>query len=166
MAETVELTELPPQRAERRLSSTPPRSPSPAEPSSPHIQPSILTVDTPYPPNSTASSTAALGKPRSTIDTERDSTRDLESAPQSPYDTHSSFIAALPPVDGGKQAWLFLLGATAMETLVWGIPFSIGILHQYWTSTLFEGKHGESTLTLAAALQTGLMYMSCGIFGP
>lgn len=72
---------------------------------------------------------------------------------------------ALPSVDGGRKAWSFLAGATAIEMIVWGIPYSIGILHVYWTNTLFKG-YGESTVTLAATLQTGLLYMSCALFGP
>ena len=27
---------------------------------------------------------------------------------------------SLPPVDGGRQAWAYLLSATVLETLVWG----------------------------------------------
>lgn len=72
---------------------------------------------------------------------------------------------SLPPVDSGRDAWLFLVGATAIEMLVWGLPFSIGILHQYWTKELFRGE-AESTVTLAATLQTGLLYMTAGLFGP
>lgn len=72
---------------------------------------------------------------------------------------------ALPPVDGGRQAWMFLAGATFLEILIWGLPFSVGILHVYWTNTLFVG-YGASTLTLTATLQTGLLYMSCAFFGP
>ncbi|AFR95822.1 monocarboxylic acid transporter [Cryptococcus neoformans C23] len=71
----------------------------------------------------------------------------------------------LPPVDGGRKAWSFLAGATVVEMLVWGFPYSIGILHVYWTNTLFKG-YGESMVTLAATLQTGLLYMSCAVFGP
>nr|XP_031863730.1 uncharacterized protein CI109_000982 [Kwoniella shandongensis]KAA5530802.1 hypothetical protein CI109_000982 [Kwoniella shandongensis] len=74
-------------------------------------------------------------------------------------------VDILPPVDGGRRAWLFLIAATAIEILVWGLPFSIGILHNYWTNTLFKGQ-GESTITLAATLQTGFLYMSAGLFGP
>jgi hypothetical protein len=77
----------------------------------------------------------------------------------------AAFIPALPPVDGGRKAWAFLLGATVIEVLVWGLPFSVGILHVYWTNTLFHGQ-GESTITLAATLQTGLLYMSGMILGP
>nr|KIR45767.1 monocarboxylic acid transporter [Cryptococcus bacillisporus CA1280] len=72
---------------------------------------------------------------------------------------------ALPPVDGGRRAWAFLAGATVVEMLVWGFPYSIGILHAYWSNTLFKG-YGESAITLASTLQTGLLYMSCAIFGP
>ncbi|WRT63482.1 uncharacterized protein IL334_000387 [Kwoniella shivajii] len=74
-------------------------------------------------------------------------------------------IDVLPPVDGGRRAWLFLLGATYMEIIIWGLPFSIGVLHVYWTNTLFQGQ-GASTITLAATLQTGLLYMACAFFGP
>jgi hypothetical protein len=28
--------------------------------------------------------------------------------------------SSLPPVDGGRQAWAYLLCATILETLVWG----------------------------------------------
>jgi hypothetical protein len=35
-----------------------------------------------------------------------------------------------------------------------GLPFSVGVLHSYWTSELFKGVEGsESILTLAATLQ-------------
>jgi len=72
--------------------------------------------------------------------------------------------AALPPVDRGLHAWRFLAAATFMETTVWGLPFTVGVLHQYWSTHLFV--EAESTLTLAATLQTGLMYMSTAGLGP
>ena len=75
------------------------------------------------------------------------------------------YIPALPPVDGGRQAWSFLVAATTMEMLIWGLPFAVGVLHEYWLSTLFKGQ-GEGTITLAATLQTGLLYMSTAAFGP
>lgn len=73
--------------------------------------------------------------------------------------------SSLPRPDGGKDAWLFLIGATAIEVLIWGIPFSIGILHAYWTDELFKG-YGKSTITLASTLQTGLLYMVAALSGP
>lgn len=75
-----------------------------------------------------------------------------------------STTAALPPVDGGKRAWTFLAAATFIETTVWGLPYTVGVFHQYWQTKMFP--HDESTLTLAATLQTALMYMSTALLGP
>lgn len=72
--------------------------------------------------------------------------------------------AALPPVDGGKRAWTFLAAATFIEMTVWGLPYTVGVFHQYWQTRMFP--HDESTLTLAATLQTALMYMSTAALGP
>lgn len=42
------------------------------------------------------------------------------------FEDHShNVIQALPPVDGGRDAWLFLAAAFMIETLVWGLPFSV-----------------------------------------
>lgn len=77
-----------------------------------------------------------------------------------------NYIPALPPVDTGRQAWSFLVAATILETLIWGLPYVVGIFHEFWISELFKGQGGEGTVTLAATLQTGLMYMSVAVFGP
>ncbi|KAJ9122473.1 hypothetical protein QFC22_001900 [Naganishia vaughanmartiniae] len=85
------------------------------------------------------------------------------------YDAHSSDVVfSLPPVDGGRDAWLFLAAATTIEVLVWGLPFSVGVLREYWSRELFptEVYHGDTMLTLAATLQTGLLYMLGVVFGP
>jgi hypothetical protein len=29
-------------------------------------------------------------------------------------------VSDLPPVDGGRQAWSYLIAATVLETLIWG----------------------------------------------
>lgn len=72
---------------------------------------------------------------------------------------------SLHPVDGGYHAWMFLVGATTIEVLIWGLPFSIGVLHLYWTNTLFSG-YGAATITLASTLHAGLLYMLTAIAGP
>lgn len=66
----------------------------------------------------------------------------------------SENVSSLPPVDGGRQAWLFLAGATVNEILVWGLPCSVGVLREYWSRELFptEVYHGDTMLTLAATL--------------
>ena len=94
-----------------------------------------------------------------------ESTRRNVDSPTRSQDGPLEYIPALPPVDGGRQAWSFLAAATVMEMLIWGLPFAVGTLHEYWLSTLFKGQ-GEGTITLAATLQTGLLYGSTAAFGP
>ncbi len=74
-------------------------------------------------------------------------------------------MMALPPVDRGAQAWGFLVAATAIEAVIWGLPYSVGVFHEYWVSTLF-GPEATSTLTLASTLQTGLLFFSGALLGP
>jgi hypothetical protein len=103
------------------------------------------------------SSTLTLPLPSTSSSTPAASTHALESDPLNSQ--------SLLPVDTGADAWLFLLGATTIEILIWGIPYSIGVLHLYWTNTLFPG-YGTSTITLAATMQAGLSYIFTSIFGP
>lgn len=71
----------------------------------------------------------------------------------------------LHPVDTGYHAWMFLASGTLIEAVIWGLPYSVGVFHEYWASSLF-GHEAESTLTLAATLNTGLLFMSGAIMGP
>lgn len=41
---------------------------------------------------------------------------------------------SLPPVDGGKDAWLVLAGSFIVEALIWGFPFSFGVFQEYYAS--------------------------------
>ncbi|KAI9711427.1 MAG: hypothetical protein M1812_007172 [Candelaria pacifica] len=47
---------------------------------------------------------------------------------------NASAVDALPPADGGRRAWLFLLGGFIVEGLVWGFPFSYGVFQQYYST--------------------------------
>lgn len=84
------------------------------------------------------------------VDDSRNATAIASPEPPSSADS----VSALPPVDGGRQAWLFLAGATVIEILVWGLPFSVGVLREYWSRELFptEVYHADTMLTLAATL--------------
>lgn len=74
--------------------------------------------------------------------------------------------APLPPVDRGRGAIMFLVAATLIEATVWGLPFSVGVLHEYWLSEVFPDPSAAGVLTLASTLPTGLLYF-CGVFmGP
>lgn len=79
-------------------------------------------------------------------------------------DPDADVFASLPPVDGGRQAWTFLVAATVMETIVWGLPYSVGVLHAYWVHELFPAN--TSTITLAATLMNGLLLVAAGLFAP
>jgi len=100
----------------------------------------------------------------------------LDHVPQSPTPITSDienrqasegYVEALPPVDRGKDAWLFvfLLGAGVLEFFIWGWPTCVGILRVYWLNHIFGGRE-ESTITLAATLQSGLLYLGVGIVAP
>lgn len=41
---------------------------------------------------------------------------------------------SLPPVDGGRAAWLFLLGCFVIELVLWGFPFSFGVFQVYYNT--------------------------------
>ncbi len=84
---------------------------------------------------------------------------DIENPPS------DTFTEALPPVDGGRDAWLFLIGAGLLEFFVWGWPTCVGILRVYWLNELFGGRD-ESVITLAATLQSGLLYLGVGFIAP
>ncbi|KAL7004056.1 hypothetical protein EMMF5_006385 [Cystobasidiomycetes sp. EMM_F5] len=72
-------------------------------------------------------------------------------------------VSALPDPDKG-YAWVYLAAAFAVETLAFGFTFSIGVLHEYWTSTLFPGN--PFILTLVATMQSGLIYIAAIAIGP
>lgn len=104
---------------------------------------------------------------------------DIESVPSTPpsptaqsstsdlsADLAKESAASLPPVDGGRGAIMFLVAATLTEACVWGLPFSVGVLHEYWLSEVFPEPSATPILTLASTLPTGLLYF-CGVFmGP
>ncbi|TXT15530.1 hypothetical protein VHUM_00033 [Vanrija humicola] len=73
-------------------------------------------------------------------------------------------LPTLAPTDRGRDAWLFLASATVIESIVWGLPYSVGVLHAYWSGTMFPGQ--ESVVTLAATLQNGLLFVASGFLGP
>jgi hypothetical protein len=79
-------------------------------------------------------------------------------------DPDADVFAHLPPVDRGRHAWTFMVAATVMETITWGLPYSVGVLHAYWVHERFPGS--SSTITLAATLMNGLLLVAAGLFAP
>jgi hypothetical protein len=84
----------------------------------------------------------------------------------SPGLADQQYFTQLPPVDRGRHAYMFLAAAIVLEASIWGLPFSVGVLHEYWSSELFANSNAESTLTLVSTLPTGLLFLSGTVLGP
>ncbi|OLN81569.1 Monocarboxylate transporter 8 [Colletotrichum chlorophyti] len=67
-------------------------------------------------------------------------------------------FSSLPPVDGGKQAWLFLAACFAVEMLVWGFPFAFGIFQNYYSTN--PPFAGQSNIAVIGTCAMGIMYLS------
>ncbi|KAI0046480.1 MFS general substrate transporter [Auriscalpium vulgare] len=71
--------------------------------------------------------------------------------------------ADLASVDGGVQAWTFVLCSFILEALVWGFPFSYGVFQQWYLSNPpFEGAseamiNSIGTVTLAIQYMEGIV---------
>ncbi|CAJ0552439.1 Ff.00g064180.m01.CDS01 [Fusarium sp. VM40] len=64
--------------------------------------------------------------------------------------------SSLPPVDYGKDAYLFLGAAFLIDCFVWGFPFSFGIFQDYYlTHEPFEGSGQIATI---GTTSMGIMY--------
>ncbi|KAL1407268.1 hypothetical protein Q8F55_006686 [Vanrija albida] len=89
---------------------------------------------------------------------------DDEDADAVPSDEEAAAqIAALPPIDGGRPALLFLAAATIIEVMVWGLPFSVGLLRAHWADMFPDDA---STVALAATLPSGILYFAGAVLGP
>ncbi|KAJ4293448.1 hypothetical protein N0V90_008731 [Kalmusia sp. IMI 367209] len=63
----------------------------------------------------------------------------------------------LPPVDGGKDAWLFLTASFVVEALVWGFPFSFGVFQDYYST--HEPFAGSGNVAVIGTCAMGIMYL-------
>jgi hypothetical protein len=66
---------------------------------------------------------------------------------------------SLPPVDGGKDAWLALAGAFTLEALVWGFPYSFGVFQTYY-STHEPFSRSPSGIPAISTTATAIMFLS------
>lgn len=63
----------------------------------------------------------------------------------------------LPPVDGGKDAWLFLAASFIIEALVWGFSFSYGIFQDYYST--HEPFKSSGNIAVIGTCMMGVNYM-------
>ncbi|KFY93003.1 hypothetical protein V498_04620 [Pseudogymnoascus sp. VKM F-4517 (FW-2822)] len=85
-----------------------------------------------------------------------DAEAELES-PNSPAPHEFS----LPPVDRGKDAWLFLAASFVIEALVWGFPFTYGVFQDYYTT--HEPFAGSRNIAVIGTCAMGIMYLDLPI---
>ncbi|PKS12687.1 hypothetical protein jhhlp_000895 [Lomentospora prolificans] len=77
---------------------------------------------------------------------------------------------SLPPMDGGKDAWLFLAATFVVEAFVWGFPYAFGVFqNHYSTHAPFAGSSNIPVIGTCAMVQVcgtmlrswskGIMYL-------
>jgi hypothetical protein len=64
----------------------------------------------------------------------------------------------LPPIDGGRQAWLFCLSASMLEMLVWGYGFSFGVFQDWYTSHPPFETQSPIAISAIGASALGIQY--------
>ena len=66
--------------------------------------------------------------------------------------------SSLPPTDGGRAAWLFLLGSFMIEMFLWGFPFSFGVLQDYYSTHLPISLHSAGVSAVGTTCSVGSMW--------
>ncbi|KAK8074815.1 Major facilitator superfamily transporter [Apiospora hydei] len=109
--------------------------------------------------SSTPTELVAVARPLPDRQLEDSSAQESQiSIQQEPDHITLAHVDRLPPVDRGKDAYLFLAASWAIEALVWGFPFAFGIFQDYYsTHAPFEGSPNISVIGTCAM---GLMYLT------
>ncbi|KDQ20060.1 hypothetical protein BOTBODRAFT_51414 [Botryobasidium botryosum FD-172 SS1] len=66
---------------------------------------------------------------------------------------------ALPPVDGGMQAWTFVAAAFVLEALVWGFGSSYGIFQDYYTHNPPFNTSSETAIAAVGTVGLAIPYI-------
>ncbi|GAB5590144.1 hypothetical protein Unana1_05044 [Umbelopsis nana] len=72
---------------------------------------------------------------------------------------------SLPPVDGGINAWLVLIGGFVIEGFVWGYPFSYSVFQQHYMKQPEFASASITELTLVGTLSTAVAYIGGFVVG-
>ncbi|KAI1340829.1 major facilitator superfamily domain-containing protein [Xylariaceae sp. FL0016] len=65
--------------------------------------------------------------------------------------------SSLPPVDTGKQAWLFLSACWVVEAFTFGFGFSFGVFQNYYST--HEPFAGSGNIAVIGTTTSGLLYL-------
>ncbi|KAJ5407598.1 hypothetical protein N7509_001481 [Penicillium cosmopolitanum] len=90
-------------------------------------------------------------------ETELKSTASQDSPIHCSVDENHPYGDGLPPVDGGRHAWLFLLASAMLEALVWGYAFSFGIFQKYYST--HEPFQGSNNIAAIGTCAMGIAYL-------
>ncbi|KAF9554883.1 MFS general substrate transporter [Agrocybe pediades] len=66
---------------------------------------------------------------------------------------------SLPPVDEGRQAWIFCLASCTLETFVWGWNNTYGIFQDYYSSHPPFNTASPATLSVVGTTNLAIQYM-------
>ncbi|PPQ68479.1 hypothetical protein CVT25_008405 [Psilocybe cyanescens] len=66
---------------------------------------------------------------------------------------------SLPPVDTGRQAWLFCICCCMCEMLIWGWNNSYGVFQDYYTSHPPFNNASPATISAIGTTNLGIQYM-------
>ncbi|KAH7417975.1 major facilitator superfamily domain-containing protein [Cadophora sp. MPI-SDFR-AT-0126] len=70
----------------------------------------------------------------------------------------------LEPADGGKTAWMFMVGAVIIDAIIWGFPLNFGVFQDYYaTHPPFEGNR---LIPMVGTFATGIAYLGGPLMTP
>ncbi|KAH7112871.1 major facilitator superfamily domain-containing protein [Dendryphion nanum] len=76
---------------------------------------------------------------------------------QSQLEANVDDTSSLPPIDGGKDAWLFLAACWAVEFLVFGFGFSYGVFQNYYST--HAPFSNSNNISVVGVLTTGIIFL-------
>ncbi|CAI6237884.1 unnamed protein product [Periconia digitata] len=83
---------------------------------------------------------------------------EIQSEVQPNTDVSTATNGPLPPVDGGRDAWLVLSSCFLLRALVWGFPYGFGVFQEYYArQEQFSGQ--ISGLAAIGTTASGIMYL-------
>ncbi|KAI0405378.1 major facilitator superfamily domain-containing protein [Xylaria palmicola] len=71
--------------------------------------------------------------------------------------THRHPEFSLPPVDSGKEAWLFLAACFVVDALIWGYAFSFGVFQDYYSQHAQFASSGN--IAAVGTTAVGILYL-------
>lgn len=72
---------------------------------------------------------------------------------------------SLPPVDGGLNAWIVLIGGFVIEGFVWGYPFSYSVFQQHYMKQPEFADASITELAIVGTLSTAVAYIGGFLVG-